>query len=73
VKAYAPEDIYYLHSKFSGLPAQAIPCGLYNVKPNFGDRWKRSVYEQFYDKVNETLLAATIITVDPPVRLFFYF
>ncbi|XP_011059039.1 PREDICTED: uncharacterized protein LOC105148801 isoform X2 [Acromyrmex echinatior] len=66
VKAYAPEDIYYLHSKFSCLPAQAIPCGLYNVKPNVGDRWKRSVYEQFYDKVNETLLAATIITVDPP-------
>ncbi|XP_018055255.1 PREDICTED: uncharacterized protein LOC108691835 isoform X2 [Atta colombica] len=66
VKAYAPEDIYYLHLKFSGLPAQAIPCGLYNVKPNVGDRWKRSVYEQFYDKVNETLLAATIITIDPP-------
>ncbi|KAG5329365.1 TDRD5 protein, partial [Acromyrmex heyeri] len=66
VKAYAPEDVYYLHSKFSCLPAQAIPCGLFNVKPNVGDRWKRSVYEQFYDKVNETLLAATIITVDPP-------
>ncbi|KYN35876.1 Tudor domain-containing protein 5 [Trachymyrmex septentrionalis] len=66
LKAYAAEDIYYLHSKFSYLPAQAIPCGLYNVKPNVGDRWKRSVYEQFYDKVSETLLAATIITVDPP-------
>ncbi|KYN09547.1 Tudor domain-containing protein 5 [Trachymyrmex cornetzi] len=66
LKAYAAEDIYYLHSKFSCLPAQAIPCGLYNVKPNVGDRWKKSVYNQFYDKVSETLLAATIITVDPP-------
>ncbi|KYQ58363.1 Tudor domain-containing protein 5 [Trachymyrmex zeteki] len=66
VKTYAAEDIYYLHSKFSTLPAQAIPCSLYNVKPTVGDRWKKSANDQFIDKINETLLAATIITVDPP-------
>ncbi|KAL6260729.1 hypothetical protein P5V15_008252 [Pogonomyrmex californicus] len=65
LKTYAPEEIYYLHKRFSYLPAQAIPCGLYNVKPCVGDRWKRSVIEQFIDKVNDTLLAATIISVDP--------
>lgn len=69
LKTYAAEDLYYLHKEFSFLPAQAIPCGLYNVRPCVGDRWKRSVKEQMIDKINETLLALTIISVDPLVRL----
>lgn len=70
---YAPEDVYYLHKKFSSLPAQAIPCGLFNVVSNVGDRWKKSVIGQFIDKIADTLLAATIISVDPTVRLFSLF
>lgn len=69
LKTYAPEDVYYLHKQFSFLPAQAIPCGLYNVKPCVGDRWKKSVTVKLYDKISEALLALTIVSVDPPVRL----
>jgi len=59
-----------LHKKFSFLPAQAIPCSLYDVKPSVGDRWKKSVSDRFVEKIADTLLAATIITVDPTVRFF---
>ncbi|XP_071560340.1 uncharacterized protein [Temnothorax nylanderi] len=65
IKTYAPEDVYYLHKQFAFLPAQAIPSGLFNVKPSVGDRWKRSVVDKFIDKIAETLLAATIVTIDP--------
>ncbi|XP_011159962.2 uncharacterized protein LOC105195977 isoform X1 [Solenopsis invicta] len=65
LKTYVAEDIYYLHKQFSTLSAQAIPCGLYNVKPTtIGERWKKSVVAQFIDKIEETLLAATIMSVD---------
>lgn len=70
LKTYAAEDVYYLHKQFSFLPTQAIPCGLYNVKPCVGDRWKKSVIEKLVDRINETLLALTIMSVDPAVRLF---
>ncbi|KAL6439775.1 hypothetical protein ACFW04_004067 [Cataglyphis niger] len=66
LKTYAPEDVYYLHKQFSFLPAQALPCGLYNVKPCVGDRWKKSVTDSLIDKIEGTLLALTIMSVDPP-------
>ncbi|XP_077274213.1 uncharacterized protein LOC143903962 isoform X2 [Temnothorax americanus] len=65
LKTYSPEDVYYLHKQFAFLPAQAIPCGLFKVKPCVGDRWKRSVVEKFSEKIEDTLLAATIVTIDP--------
>ncbi|XP_050452413.1 uncharacterized protein LOC126851995 isoform X2 [Cataglyphis hispanica] len=65
LKTYAPEDVYYLHKQFSFLPAQALPCGLYNVKPCVGDRWKKSVTDSLIDKIEGTLLALTIMSVDP--------
>ncbi|XP_072765973.1 uncharacterized protein [Anoplolepis gracilipes] len=65
LKTYASEDVYYLHKQFSFRPAQAIPCGLYNVRPCIGDRWKKSVTDQLIDRINETLLALTIVSVDP--------
>ncbi|XP_011879961.1 PREDICTED: uncharacterized protein LOC105568703 [Vollenhovia emeryi] len=65
LKTYAAEDVYYLHKSFSSLPAQAIPCCLHNVTPIVGDRWKKSAVDQFIDKIADTLLAATVITVDP--------
>lgn len=64
LKTYAPEDVYYLHKRFSDFPAQAIPCGLYNVKPSVGDRWKKSITDRFIDRIADSLLAATIINVD---------
>ncbi|XP_011347444.1 uncharacterized protein LOC105285145 isoform X2 [Ooceraea biroi] len=65
LKTYQSEEVYYLHKQFSHLPAQAIPCGLYNVKPCVGDRWKKSVTEQFMDKVSDYLLDATVMSIDP--------
>ncbi|XP_012540690.1 uncharacterized protein LOC105839143 isoform X2 [Monomorium pharaonis] len=64
LKTYPSDEIYYLHKKFSALPAQAIPCGLYNVIPTTGERWKKSVNDQFIDKIADTLLAATIMSVN---------
>lgn len=72
LKTYAAEDVYYLHKQFSFLPAQAIACGLYNVRPCVGDRWKRSVIDKLVDRINETLLALTIISIDSLVRFFFF-
>ncbi|XP_071631887.1 tudor domain-containing protein 5-like [Temnothorax longispinosus] len=65
METYTSEDIYYLHKQFAFLPAQAIPCGLFKIKPSIGDRWKRSVAEKFNEKVKDILLAATIFTIDP--------
>ncbi|KAL0109315.1 hypothetical protein PUN28_014418 [Cardiocondyla obscurior] len=65
LKTYAPEDVYYLHKKFCKLPAQAIPCTLNNIKPIVGNRWKRSVIEQFLDKIADTLLIISVIDIDP--------
>lgn len=72
LKTYPPEHIYYLHKQFSHLPALAIPCGLYGIKPCVGDRWKKSVTEQFADKTGDNLLVADIVSVDLPVRLIYY-
>ncbi|XP_029160285.1 uncharacterized protein LOC114932280 [Nylanderia fulva] len=64
LKTYPAEDIYYLHKQFSFLRVQAIPCGLYNVKPCVGDSWKKSVIDKLLDRIDETLLALTIMSVD---------
>ncbi|EFN81393.1 Tudor domain-containing protein 5 [Harpegnathos saltator] len=64
-KTYAPENVYYLKENFSKLEAQAIPCGLYNVKPYVGDRWKKSITDRFTERISESLLAASIVSVDP--------
>lgn len=69
-KIYEAEDIHYLHKQFSHLPIQAIPCGLFNVKPCIGDRWKKSITDRFIDRIEDTLMMAEIVSVDPPVRLF---
>lgn len=36
LKTYPPEAVFYLHRMFSSIPAQAIPCGLFNTKPYKG-------------------------------------
>lgn len=69
-KTYEAGDVFYLTKQFSQLPAQAIPCGLYDVKPYVGDRWKKSINDRFVDRISETLLAATVASIDPSVRLF---
>ncbi|XP_012228560.1 uncharacterized protein [Linepithema humile] len=66
LKTYAPEDVYYLHKRFSLLPAQAIPCGLYNIRPIVGDRWRKSVNNQFIDRIDghNGLLGVSIKSID---------
>ncbi|KAK2584648.1 hypothetical protein KPH14_006995 [Odynerus spinipes] len=65
LKTYPPEAIYYLHRSFSYLPAQAIPCGLYNTKPRIGEQWSRGVTHEFALRTSQKPLIATIVSTDP--------
>ncbi|XP_046816846.1 uncharacterized protein LOC124423308 isoform X1 [Vespa crabro] len=65
LKTYPPEEIYYLHRLFSYLPAQAIPCGLYNIKPHNGEQWSKGVTYEFAEKTCTKPLIATIVSTDP--------
>lgn len=69
VQSYPPEEIHFLHRKFSALPSQAIPCGLYNVKPNQTDKWSKSVTVEFTSKVLGKPLVAHIVIIDVDVSL----
>lgn len=73
LKTYEPDEVFYLHKRFSSLPAQAIPCGLYNVKPILSDRWKKSVNSQFIDRIDghKGLCNIIIKSIDELVSLFF--
>ncbi|KAK0179786.1 hypothetical protein PV327_005504 [Microctonus hyperodae] len=64
LKSYPPDDIFYLHRAFSVLPAQAIPCGLYNVRPYEGDQWPKNVIDSFIKRVYDRPLWATIGKLD---------
>ena len=66
---YSPEAIHFLHRSFSSLPAQAIPCGLYNVKPAIGTRWTKNASSEFVAKVLDVPLVALIVSMDPDVSL----
>ena len=56
-KSYAPDDLCFLHRMFSYLPAQAIPCGLFNVKPYQTTKWSKSVTWEFISKTSIPLIA----------------
>ncbi|CAK9812883.1 Tudor domain-containing protein 5 [Anthophora quadrimaculata] len=64
LKTYSPEAIYYLHRKFSYLPAQAIPCGLINVKPYIGSKWSRHATHLFAVKTSQIPLIATVASIN---------
>lgn len=68
LKTYPPEEIYYLHRSFSYLPAQAIPCGLYNIKPRNGEKWSKGVTYEFAERTCTKPLIATIVSTDPEVN-----
>lgn len=71
VKTYNPNNLYYLHRRFSALPAQAIACGLLNVKPiDSLTEWPRSATNKFVNKVWGVPLIAMISWVDPDVSIF---
>ncbi|XP_078045108.1 uncharacterized protein LOC144474278 isoform X2 [Augochlora pura] len=63
VKEYNPTEIYYLHRMFSVPPAQAIPCGLYNIKPYKAIKWSQFATHRFAEKVSSTALVATIASI----------
>lgn len=67
LKTYSPDAIYYLHRLFSYLPAQAIPCGLYNTKPCSGEQWSKGVTYEFAERTSQRPLIATIVSTDPEV------
>ncbi|XP_050577776.1 MATH and LRR domain-containing protein PFE0570w-like isoform X2 [Bombus affinis] len=64
LKTYSPDAIYYLHKRFSILPAQAIPCGLINTRPCTGSKWSRSATHQFALRTSDIPLVATIATIN---------
>lgn len=70
VKTYNPNVIYFLHKRFSDLPAQAIPCGLYNVKPIESSEWSRVSTNSFINKVWSIPMIATIGDIDEEVDIF---
>ncbi|XP_026672019.1 uncharacterized protein LOC108628107 [Ceratina calcarata] len=63
VKTCSRNEVYYLHKKFSNLPAQAIPCGLVNIMPQKGSKWSRHVTHEFALKTANIPLIATIASV----------
>ncbi|XP_043275582.1 tudor domain-containing protein 5-like isoform X3 [Venturia canescens] len=64
IKSYPAESIHFLHRKFSNIPAQAIPCGLYNVKPVSGTQWPWNVACEFVNRTTNVPLVATIASID---------
>ncbi|OAD60754.1 Tudor domain-containing protein 5 [Eufriesea mexicana] len=64
LKTYPPEAIYYLHRMFSNLPAQAIPCGLINIRPYQGSKWSRNATHNFAIRTCEIPLIAIIASID---------
>ncbi|XP_060812233.1 uncharacterized protein MAL13P1.304-like [Bombus pascuorum] len=64
LKTYSPNAVYYLHKKFSILPAQAIPCGLINTRPCTGSKWSRSATHHFALRTSDIPLVATIATIN---------
>ncbi|XP_063973944.1 uncharacterized protein LOC135160829 [Diachasmimorpha longicaudata] len=65
---YPANEIYFLHRIFSNLPAQAIPCGLYNIKPpedyealrnpDGKVRWSIDTSRRFVQRVHDRPLVA---------------
>ncbi|KOC65977.1 Tudor domain-containing protein 5 [Habropoda laboriosa] len=64
LKTYSPEAVYYLHRKFSYLPAQAIPCGLINVRPYKGSKWSRNATHLFAVQTSQIPLIATVASIN---------
>ncbi|OXU25066.1 hypothetical protein TSAR_000904 [Trichomalopsis sarcophagae] len=64
VSTYHPSDIYFLHTRFSILPAQAIASGLCNTKPIGSIEWPRKSYEAFYDKVWNIPMIAVVSSIN---------
>ncbi|KAJ8680849.1 hypothetical protein QAD02_016636 [Eretmocerus hayati] len=64
VKSYNPNDLYFLHKRFSTLPAQAIACALHNVRPVASTDWAFTSTDPFINKVWEIPMAALIAEID---------
>lgn len=57
IKCYKPKYLYYLHRRFSHLPAQAIPCGLFNVRPINSNKWDKNITWKFIENTSCPLIA----------------
>lgn len=63
---YSFSELYLLKRAFAQLPVQAIPCGLYGVKP-IEDDWKPDDRRYFVQKVYGKTLYAMASNVNPEV------
>lgn len=57
VKTYGVHEMCFLHKKFSQLPAQAILCGLYKVKPIGSKEWEKGICHELILKCKGPLCA----------------
>ncbi|XP_078042851.1 uncharacterized protein LOC144473122 [Augochlora pura] len=64
LKTYKPTEVYYLHKTFSVLPAQAIPCGLYNTRPYKAIKWSQYTTHKFAAKISDKPFVATIASIN---------
>ncbi|XP_051158893.1 epidermal growth factor receptor substrate 15 homolog isoform X2 [Leptopilina boulardi] len=64
VKTYGVNDMFFLHKQFSNLPAQAILCGLHNVKPIDKKKWEPSIIFEFTQKTQKKRLCAMISSIN---------
>ncbi|KAF7989302.1 hypothetical protein HCN44_007976 [Aphidius gifuensis] len=61
---YSFSDLYLLKRSFAQLPVQAIPCGLFGVRP-IEDDWKPDDRRYFVEKVYGKTLYAMAFHADP--------
>nr|XP_031844313.1 uncharacterized protein LOC116432095 isoform X4 [Nomia melanderi] len=64
LKTYPPNAVCYLHRMFSLLPAQAIPCGLFNTRPYKSSKWTRNATHQFAVRTSNIPLIATVASMN---------
>lgn len=63
-KVYAANELYYLHKQFASLPAQAIPCSMYNVSPVKSNEWSKETIEKFVARAIEKKFIACVHNVN---------
>ncbi|XP_011493845.1 PREDICTED: tudor domain-containing protein 5-like [Ceratosolen solmsi marchali] len=64
VQTYSPNELYFLNKQFCTLPAQAIACGLYSIKPIGSNVWTNLSVNKFINKVWNIPLIAKISTIN---------
>ena len=73
VKTYNPNNVYFLKKSFSSFPAQAVACGLHNIKPIGCKDWPTKSTNEFINRVlNNIPLIAMVYSKDEEVNYSMY-